>query len=218
MVYHNTQVLLGSGMNIHRNPLCGRNFEYFSEDPLLSGKMSVAFVRGIQSNPGKSACPKHFACNNQEVRRNTNDSRISQRALREIYLKGFEIVVKEADPGCIMTSYNKVNGVWSHYNYDLATTVLRKEWGYQGMVMTDWWMQSSKSPEFPDLSDDAYRIRAQVDVLMPGSSKRIAKNFQYESNGTLLPTLGQPGGITLGELQRSAMNTLRNVLRLTPVE
>jgi len=212
MVYHGTHVLLGPGMNIHRNPLCGRNFEYFSEDPLLSGKMAAAFVRGIQKNPGKGACPKHFACNNQEVMRNRNDSRVSERALREIYLKGFEIVVKESNPMTLMTSYNKINGVWSHYNYDLVTTVLREEWGYQNVVLTDWWMQKSKSPEFPSLEDDAYRVRAQVDVLMPGNMKKMAKG--YESNDTLLTTLGEEGGITKAELQRVAANVLRCVLSI----
>ena len=128
-------VILGPAVNIKRSPLCGRNFEYFSEDPLLTGKMAAAFVRGIQSSGG-SACPKHFACNNQESSRTINNSIVSQRALREIYLKGFEICVKEAKPLNIMTSYNKINGVWSHYNYDLATTVLRKEWGFDGLVRT----------------------------------------------------------------------------------
>ncbi len=211
MVHYGVDVQLSPGMNIHRNPLCGRNFEYFSEDPLLSGKMAAAMVRGVQSQ-GKAACPKHFACNNQETKRNTNDSRLSERALREIYLRNFEIVVREAKPRTIMTSYNKVNGVWSHYNYDLVTTVLRGEWGYTGCVITDWWMQKSRSPEFPRLRDNAYRVRAQVDVLMPGDMKHVAKT--YQSDGTLLETLGQPDGITRGELQRTAANVLRLVLAL----
>ena len=202
-------VLLSPGMNIHRNPLCGRNFEYYSEDPVLTGKIAAAAVRGIQSG-GTSACPKHFACNNQEVNRNHNDSRVSQRALREIYLKCFEICVKEGKPQNLMTSYNKINGVWSHYNYDLATTILRKEWGYEGNIVTDWWMRSSASPEFPAVKDNAYRVRAQVDVLMPGSTSYGVKKYVFDKN--ILSTLGQPDGLTRAELQRSAMNVLRFAL------
>ena len=211
MHHYGVDVQLAPGMNLHRNPLCGRNFEYFSEDPLLSGKMAAATVRGVQST-GKAACPKHFACNNQETNRNKNDSRVSERALREIYLRNFEIVVREASPLVIMTSYNKVNGVWCHYNYDLVTTVLRGQWGYEGCVITDWWMQKSKSPEFPAIRDNAYRVRAQVDVLMPGDMGHLAKS--YRSDGTLLPTIDTPDGITRGELQRSARNVLRLLLRL----
>ncbi|MDE5604960.1 MAG: glycoside hydrolase family 3 C-terminal domain-containing protein [Eubacterium sp.] len=210
MVKQESDVLLAPGMNIQRNVLCGRNFEYFSEDPVLSGKMGAAYVNGIQSN-GVSACPKHFACNNQEVNRTKNDSRLTQRALREIYLKGFEICVKESNPMNIMTSYNKINGVWSHYNYDLVTTVLRGEWGYTGSVMTDWWMQKSASPEFPIIKDNAYRVRAQVDVLMPGDKFGTKK---YKSDGTLLPTLGKEDGITRAELERTAKNVLNLVLKL----
>lgn len=210
MLEHGSDVLLAPGMNIQRNVLCGRNFEYFSEDPVLSGKMGAAYVNGIQTN-GVSACPKHFACNNQEVRRTKNDSRVSQRALREIYLKGFEICVKESKPLNIMTSYNKINGVWSHYNYDLVTTVLRKEWGYEGNVMTDWWMQKSASPEFPSIKDNAYRVRAQVDVLMPGG-KHSAK--KYKSDGTLLATIGKTDGITRAELERTARNVLNLILKI----
>ena len=206
-----SNVLLAPGMNIHRNPLCGRNFEYFSEDPLLTGKMAAAAVRGIQSRSG-IACPKHFAANNQEKNRNRNDSRISERALREIYLKGFEICVREGQPHNIMTSYNKINGVWSHYNYDLATTVLREEWGFDGAVITDWWMRKSASPEFPALKDNAYRVRAQVDVLMPGNMGYLGR--KYKSDGSLLRTLGRPGGITRGELERAAANTLRVAMLL----
>lgn len=204
-----SDILLGPGMNIHRNPQCGRNFEYFSEDPYITGKMAAAMVKGVQSQGG-SACPKHFACNNQEYFRTKCDSRLSERALREIYLKGFEICIKEAKPKCIMTSYNKINGVWGHYNYDLCTSILRNEWGYEGLVMTDWWMQHSKSPEFPSMSDQAYRVRAQVDVFMPGGSRTT----NGKPDGTLLRTYKQVEGITLGEMQRTAMNVLNIVMDL----
>ncbi len=206
-------VILSPGMNIHRNPLCGRNFEYYSEDPLLSGKVAAAAVRGIQAG-GVSACPKHFACNNQEVNRNHNDSRVSERALREIYLRNFEICVKESNPQHIMTSYNKINGVWSHYNYDLATTVLRKEWGYEGNILTDWWMRSSASPEFPALKDNAYRTRAQVDVLMPGNMSYTDKGYHFDKKQ--LASLGKSEGLTRGELQRSAKNVLKFALTRLP--
>ena len=208
-----TDVLLAPGINIHRNPLCGRNFEYYSEDPLVTGKIAAAAVRGLQSN-GVSACVKHFACNNQEFRRSTNDSRVSERALREIYLKGFEICVKEAAPQNIMTSYNKINGVHGHYQYELCTTILRGEWHYDGCVMTDWWMRSQKSPEFPKLRDNAYRVRAQVDVLMPGG-KRVGKQ---KPDKTLLKTYGKKDGITLGEMQRTAKNVLRFCMHSTAME
>lgn len=210
MIVRGSDILLGPGMNIHRNPLCGRNFEYFSEDPLLSGKTGAAMVRGIQSHGG-AACPKHFACNNQETNRIYNDSRLSERALREIYLKGFEICVKEGRPLTIMTSYNKINGVWGHYNYDLCTTILRGEWGFDGLVMTDWWMRKSVSPEFPKLRDQAYRVRAQVDVLMPGGER--PPFVLRRPDGTLLKSLGKKDGITRAELLRTAETVLNLVMR-----
>ena len=188
-------VLLAPGMNLQRDPRCGRNFEYFSEDPLLTGRMATAVVRGLQC-AGVSACPKHLACNNQERRRNTSDSRVSERALRELYLRGFEICVRAAKPDLVMTSYNLVNGVWAHYHYDLVTCVLRGEWGFEGVVITDWWMKPAKSPEFPELRDNAYRIRAGVDVLMPGSMSHV------------LPVRARPRHITRAELQQTARHVL----------
>ena len=206
-----TDVLLAPGMNIHRNPLCGRNFEYFSEDPLVTGKMAAAVVTGIQSQ-GLSACPKHFACNNQETNRNKTDSIVSQRALREIYLKGFEICVKEAKPKNLMTSYNKINGVWGHYHYDLVQTILREDWGYEGNVMTDWWMQYAPSPEFPKIKSNGYRVRSRVNVLMPGS--RSFTDKRRTPDGTLLATYKKKDGITLGELQHNAKAVLECVMAL----
>jgi len=210
MVNIGTHMLLGPGINIHRNPLCGRNFEYFSEDPLLTGKMAAAMVRGVQST-GRSACPKHFACNNQETNRNYNNSIVSERALRQIYLKGFEIAVKEANPFSIMTSYNKINGVWSHYNYELVTSVLREEWGFDGVVITDWWMRACESPEFPGVKDDNYRVRAQVDVLMPGE---FGGKEGYPFVMTMAPVMDTDKGITTAEAQRTALNVVNFALRM----
>lgn len=210
MAERGSDILLGPGLNIHRDPLCGRNFEYYSEDPYVSGVMAAAMVRGVQSNPGRSACPKHFACNNQEWMRNQTDSRVSERALREIYLRGFELCVARAKPLTLMTSYNKVNGVWAHYHYDLVTNILRGEWGYDGLVITDWWMQPAVDPDFPDVSNNAYRVRAQVDVLMPGGEAFGC----FESDDSLQRSFESPDGITLGELQRGAKNVLRLCERL----
>ena len=130
-------VLLGPGLNIKRSPLCGRNFEYFSEDPYLSGKMAAAYVRGIQKN-GIAACPKHFAVNSQELRRMASDSIVDERTLREIYLTGFEMVVKEAQPKTIMSAYNLINGTYANENAHLLMDILRKDWGFDGAVVTDW--------------------------------------------------------------------------------
>ena len=163
----NVAVWLAPGMNIHRNPLCGRNFEYYSEDPLVSGMMAAAITRGVQHQPGVGVSIKHFACNNQEDNRMHVNEMISERALREIYLKGFEIAVKTSDPMTIMTSYNRINGVHSANNYDLCTVAARQEWGFRGYIMTDWSTTAGGG------SNAAKCITAGNDLVMPGTDSDI---------------------------------------------
>jgi len=193
---------LAPGMNIHRNPLCGRNFEYYSEDPRLSGVMAAAMTKGVQSIRGCGTTIKHYACNNSEDNRYFSNSIVSERALREIYLKGFEIAVKESRPKALMTSYNKVNGIHSANNYDLITKVLRDEWGFGGLVMTDW-----TTTWHGDNCTARGCVRAGNDLIMPGHS-----DDQKEIRESL-----ESGLLTRDEVLKCAYRVVRTVKELKPV-
>ncbi len=170
---------LAPGMNIHRNPLCGRNFEYYSEDPLIAGIMAAAITRGVQSVPGVGTTIKHYAANNQEDNRTGADSVMSERALREIYLRGFEIAIRTSQPMCIMTSYNLINGVHTANSYDLCTVAARKEWGFDGIIMTDWTTTSTGG------STPHKAALAGNDLIMPGSDIDVADIRAALENGDL---------------------------------
>ena len=189
---YGADVLLAPGMNLHRNPLCGRNFEYFSEDPYLSGKMAAAYVRGIQSN-GVGVSLKHYAANNQETNRNENDSRVNPRTMRELYLKGFEIAVKESDPWTVMSSYNKFNNEYTQQSHDLLTTVLRDEWGFDGIVMTDWGNKAGT----------VKAVKAGNDLMEPGMDNEIERIVAGVKSGE----------ITQDELDRNVRNMLTYIVK-----
>ena len=189
---YGADVLLAPGQNLHRNPLCGRNFEYFSEDPLLSGKMAAAYVNGIQSN-GVGVSAKHFAFNDQETNRMENDAVVNPRAARELYLKGFEIMVKESDPWTIMSSYNKVNGSYTQQNHDLLTTILRGEWGFKGIVMTDW--GNKKGTE--------NAVIAGNDLMEPGMDNEIKRVIEGVRSGI----------IPIQDLDRNVRKLLEYIVR-----
>ena len=187
---NNLCVWLTPAINIHRNPMCGRNFEYYSEDPYLAGRMAAAMVRGIQSN-NVGASVKHFACNNKETNRKHSDSRVSERALREIYLKAFEIIVDEAEPYTIMSSYNAINGERASESRDLLTGILREEWGYKGMVTSDWWTRGEHYKE----------IKAGNDLKMAcGFPERVKKAMEM-------------GAITRADIEPCAKRILSTILK-----
>jgi len=198
--------LLGPGMNIHRNPLNGRNFEYISEDPLLTGRICAAQVKAMAKS-GIGSTIKHFCGNNQEVGRSTSDSVMSERCLREIYLKGFEMAVREGGARSVMTTYGSVNGLWTAGSYDLCTTILRKEWGFEGIVMTDWWAKSNYEGHQAEVQVKAPMVAAQNDIYMVVSDAKA--NPEKDDVKEML----HAGKLTLGELQRNASNILGFLLK-----
>lgn len=201
--YHKVDCMLGPGMNLHRHPLNGRNFEYFSEDPYLTGTMASAELKGFHS-AGVTGTVKHFCGNDQESGRHTSDSVISERALREIYLKCFEIAVKDGKAQTIMTTYGSLNGVWTAGNYDLATAILRDDWGFDGMVMTDWWAAINRRNQPVDKRDFAALAMSQNDVYMV-----TRDSLTHDDN--VMEALAD-GSLTRAELQRNAANICRFIL------
>ncbi|MFW5749615.1 MAG: glycoside hydrolase family 3 protein [Halanaerobium sp.] len=205
------ETLLGPGMNIHRTPLNGRNFEYFSEDPLLTGKMAAAQLRAMNKYKVTGTI-KHYAANNQEAHRHDVNAVVSERALREIYLRGFKIAVEEGGAASIMSAYNGLNGIWTAGNYDLLTTILREEWGFEGIVMTDWWARINEEGKKARKGNTIPMVRAQNDLYM------VCEN--PEENSAQDNTLEglKKGKITRGELQRNAANILKFIMNSAVME
>lgn len=199
--------LLGPGINIHRNPLNGRNFEYFSEDPLLTGKIAAAQLRGMHKY-GVTGTIKHFACNNQEFKRNDVETVISERALREMYLKGFEIAVKEGNAYSVMSTYGPVNGLWTASNYDLLTTILRSEWGFSGIVMTDWWAKGNDEGEPGAVTNTSAMVRSQNDLIMVTPNAGENKSGDNSMEGIA------SGKTARAEFRRSAANICNALIKM----
>ena len=205
---------LAPALNIHRNPLCGRNFEYYSEDPVVSGRAAAAITRGVQRHTGKGTTIKHFAANSQEDNRYFSNAHISERAIREIYIKGFELAVKESHPKSIMTSYNLLNGIHTANSYDLLQAVARDEWGYQGVIMTDWFT-SQEQPEQVGKHTDRYPISASTgciyagnDIQMPGCQENVDDIIKAVKTGKEIDGYR----VTLADLQQCAANVIRAIL------
>ena len=199
-------MLLGPGINIHRNPLNGRNFEYFSEDPFLTGRMAVAQLQGMHEC-GVTGTIKHMACNNQEFHRFDADAVVSERALREIYLAAFEMAVREGHAYSIMTSYNPINGWWSASNYDMLTSILRNEWGYRYLVMTDWWAYGNDDGQSGVVTNTSAMVRAQNDLFMVVSNSAANSQGDNSMDGLNLNLVAR------AEFQRSAMNICRTIMK-----
>ena len=211
MVEYGVELWLAPGMNIHRDPLCGRNFEYFSEDPMIAGFCAASITQGVQKN-GVGVTIKHFAGNNQETQRTNSNDIVSQRALREIYLRGFEIAVREAQPYAIMTSYNDINGVPSADNYDLCTAICREEWGFKGLIMTDWG---------GGISSPALSMCAGNDMIQPGGQDVVEELATALASDD--PTVSRGAAeysekMTIGQLQRSVVHILSVLLRCQSVQ
>ena len=208
-------VILAPGINIKRTPLCGRNFEYYSEDPLISGICAAAETQGVQSHPGAGTTIKHFACNNLEDNRAYNNSHVTERTLREIYLKGFEIAIRKAQPLALMSSYNMLNGIHTANSVDLLTKAARQEWGFEGLIMTDWGTTAEPKPDLEGRmplygpSNAAACIKAGNDLLMPGSKEdveEILASVDAEEGTVKYP-------ITLEELRGCAERILRIIAK-----
>lgn len=211
MISNNVECILGPGMNIHRSPLNGRNFEYFSEDPFVTGKIACAQLDGLHKY-NVTGTIKHFCGNNQELSRYHADSVISERALREIYLKGFEMAVKDGKASSVMTTYGSVNGLWTAGNYDLCTTILREEWGFKGIVMTDWWALINDRDEEPNYTNFAAMVRAQNDLYM------VTPNSSQNTHGDNILESLEKGTLTRGELTRSAVNICNFVMNTNAMD
>ncbi|HIS48258.1 MAG TPA: glycoside hydrolase family 3 protein [Candidatus Scybalocola faecigallinarum] len=198
--------LLGPGINIHRNPLNGRNFEYISEDPYVTGTMAAAQVKGM-GYAGVTGTVKHFACNNQEHHRRFSNAVVSERALREIYLKGFEMSVKDGGAYSIMTAYGGINGIWCAGNYDLNTTILRNQWGFKGLVMTDWWAEMNEEGEKSSFKNTGIMVRSQNDLFM------VTQDAENNSMGDTAYEALTQGRTSRGEFQRCAANICHMLMR-----
>ncbi len=196
---------LAPAFNIQRDPLCGRNFEYCSEDPYISGKTAAAITRGVQAHSGCGVTVKHYCCNNQETNRFRSNSAVSQRALRDIYLKGFEICIKESAPAALMTSYNLLNGIHTSEREDILEGILRKEWGYEGLVMSDWITKLSPDNKKYPYAAAAMSVKAGNDIVMPGGQA---------DHDDILAAL-QSGTLTRSEIERSAARVVALVMKLT---